>query len=101
MDILDKITKMRMERHWTEYQLAENSGLTQSTISSWYRKNMLPSIPSLEKICNAFGITLSQFFLEDNNNTVLLNDTQIKLLYAASKLNNEQINALLQFLNTL
>ena len=59
MDILDKITKMRMERHWTEYQLAENSGLTQSTISSWYRKNMLPSIPSLEKICNAFGITLS------------------------------------------
>lgn len=101
MDILDKITKMRMERHWTEYQLAENSGLTQSTISSWYRKNMLPSIPSLEKICNAFGITLSQFFLEDNNNTVLLNDTQIKLLYAASKLDNEQINALLQFLNTL
>ena len=101
MDILDKITKMRMERHWTEYQLAENSGLTQSTISSWYRKNMLPSIPSLEKICNAFGITLSQFFLEDNNNTVLLNDTQIKLLYAASKLDNKQINALLQFLNTL
>ena len=101
MDILDKITKMRMERHWTEYQLAENSGLTQSTISSWYRKNMLPSIPSLEKICNAFGITLSQFFLEDNNNTVLLNETQIKLLYAASKLDNEQINALLQFLNTL
>ena len=101
MDILDKITKMRMERHWTEYQLAENSGLTQSTISSWYRKNMLPSIPSLEKICNAFGITLSQFFLEDNNNTVLLNDNQIKLLHAASKLDNEQIDALLKFLNTL
>ena len=101
MDILEKITIMRMERHWTEYQLAEKSGLTQSTISSWYRKHMLPSIPSLEKICNAFGITLSQFFLEDNNNTVLLNDNQIKLLHAASKLDNEQIDALLKFLNTL
>ena len=101
MDILEKITKMRMERHWTEYQLAEKSGLTQSTISSWYRKNMLPSIPSLEKICNAFGITVSQFFLEDNNKTVLLNDNQIKLLHATSKLNNEQIDALLKFLNTL
>lgn len=101
MDILEKITIMRMERHWTEYQLAEKSGLTQSTISSWYRKNMLPSIPSLEKICNAFGITLSQFFLEDNNKTVLLNDNQIKLLHAASKLDNEQIDALLKFLNTL
>lgn len=101
MDILEKITTMRMERHWTEYQLAEKSGLTQSTISSWYRKNMLPSIPSLEKICDAFGITLSQFFLEDTNKTVLLNDNQIKLLYAASKLDNEQLDALMKFLNTL
>lgn len=101
MDILEKITTMRMERNWTEYQLAEKSGLTQSTISSWYRKNMLPSIPSLEKICDAFGITLSQFFLEDTNKTVLLNDNQIKLLYAASKLDNEQLDALMKFLNTL
>ena len=60
MEILDKITQYRLERNWSEYQLAERSGLTQSTISSWYRKNMLPSIPSLEKICDAFGITLSQ-----------------------------------------
>lgn len=65
MDILKRIVDLRTERNWTEYQLAERSGLTQSTISSWYRKNMLPTIPSLSKICDAFGITLSQFFLED------------------------------------
>lgn len=63
MDILKRIVDLRTERNWTEYQLAERSGLTQSTISSWYRKNMLPTIPSLSKICDAFGITLSQFFL--------------------------------------
>lgn len=62
MDILKRIVDLRTERNWTEYQLAERSGLTQSTISSWYRKNMLPTIPSLSKICDAFGITLSQFF---------------------------------------
>lgn len=62
MDVLEKIVKLREERHWSEYQLAEKSGLTQSTISSWYRKDMLPSIPSLAKICDAFGITISQFF---------------------------------------
>ena len=60
--ILTTITKYREDRGWTEYQLAERSGLPQSTISSWYRKNMMPTVPSLEKICNAFGITLSQFF---------------------------------------
>ena len=54
----------RQERNWTEYQLAEKSGLPQSTISSWYRKNQIPSVQSLEKICSAFNITLSQFFTE-------------------------------------
>lgn len=101
MDILEKITKLRQERHWSEYQLAEKSGLTQSTISSWYRKNMVPSIPSLTKICDAFGITVSQFFLEDGNKTVLLNDNQLSLLEVAAKLSPEQYDALLNFLETI
>ena len=32
------IRKNREARGWTEYQLAERSGLPQSTISSWYQK---------------------------------------------------------------
>ena len=63
-DILSTITAYREERGWTEYQLAERAGLPQSTISSWYRKRLVPSLPSLEKVCAAFGITLSQFFAE-------------------------------------
>lgn len=101
MDILGKIVQYRLERNWSEYQLAEKSGLTQSTISSWYRKNMLPTIPSLSKICDAFGITLSQFFLEDNDNTTLLNDQQIQLLHYAAKLDSQQYEALIQFLKLL
>ena len=80
-DILSVITAYREERGWTEYQLAERSGLPQSTISSWYRKNMVPTIPSLEKICMAFGITLSQLFAEEDS-PVTLTDSQRKLLEA-------------------
>lgn len=101
MDILDKITQFRMERNWTEYQLAEKSGLTQSTISSWYRKNMLPTIPSLIKICDAFGITLSQFFLEDGDNVILISEQQRQLLHHAAKLSPQQYEALLHFLKLL
>lgn len=36
MNVLNKITYLRTQRGWSEYQLAEHSGLTQSTISSWY-----------------------------------------------------------------
>ena len=98
---MEKITTLREERHWTEYQLAEKSGLTQSTISSWYRKNLLPTIPSLMKICDAFEITLSHFFLEESNQSVVLNERQLELLEATSKLDKEQINALIKFLNKI
>ena len=88
-DILAAITTYREERGWTEYQLAEKSGLPQSTISSWYRKNMVPTIPSLEKICTAFGITLSQLFAEDDS-PVSLTESQQKLLDCWSKLSEDQ-----------
>lgn len=65
IDILDHITKQRLLRNWTEYELAKRSGLPQSTISSWYRKKMLPSLASLEKICRAFDMTMAQFLAED------------------------------------
>ena len=100
MDILEKITIMRMERHWTEYQLAEKSGLTQSTISSWYRKHMLPSIPSLEKICAAFGITLSQLFAEGNA-PVSLTESQRMLLERWSKLSVDQQIAVLALIDKI
>ncbi len=91
-DILATITEYREQRRWTEYQLAERSGLPQSTISSWYRKNMVPTIPSLEKVCAAFGITLSQLFAEEDA-TVSLTDSQKKLLDRWSRLSEDQQNA--------
>lgn len=101
MNILDKITKLRLERGWSEYQLAEHSGLTQSTISSWYRKNMIPSIPSLAHICDAFGISLSQFFIDDDGNVIQISDQQKRLLEYAARLDPVQYTALLNFLKTL
>ena len=42
--VLSTITAYREERGWTEYQLAERSGLPQTTISSWYCKNVVPHL---------------------------------------------------------
>lgn len=91
-DILAIISEYRQDRGWTEYQLAEKSGLPQSTISSWYRKNMVPTIPSLEKICAAFGITLSQLFAEGDE-AVSLSESQRRLLERWSRLSSEQQEA--------
>ena len=101
MNVLDKIVQLREARKWSEYQLAEKSGLTQSTISSWYRKNMLPTIPSLQKICDAFDITLSQFFTEENEEIHSLTGNQIKLLRVATRLQPEQYQQLIKFIESL
>ncbi len=100
IDVLGKITDYRKKKGWSEYQLAEESGLTQSTISSWYRRDMLPTIHSLEKICIAFGISLSQFFASDTDN-FSLTDVQKELLDEASRLTEQQHKSLIAFLRTL
>jgi len=99
-DILSTITAYRMERGWTEYQLAERAGLPQSTISSWYRKDMIPSIPSLDKICTAFGITLSQLFAQGQT-PVSLTEPQKLLLEKWSKLTPEQQRAIFLLIDSI
>ena len=99
-DILSTITAYRVSRNWSEYQLAERSGLPQSTISSWYRKNMVPTVSSLEKICNAFGITLSQLFSEGDA-PVTLTDSQKKLLEIWVRLSSDQQEAVFQLLDKM
>ncbi|MCB7318597.1 helix-turn-helix domain-containing protein [Lacrimispora sp. 210928-DFI.3.58] len=99
IDILQKITNQRTARNWTEYQLALRSGLPQSTISSWYRKEMLPSLPSLEKICNAFDMSMAQF-LSDGNFTEL-SPSQKELLDKWELLTPSQKTAILELLRTI
>ena len=100
IDILARITEYREARGWTEYQLAEKAGLPQSTISSWFRKGMMPTIPSLEKICNAFGITISQLFAKEDD-VVALTPAQRKLLENWSRLDDEQQAAVIQLIEKM
>ena len=78
-DILAEITRLRLNRNWSEYQLAQHSGISQSTISTWYRKNQVPTIQTLEKVCLGFGITLSQVLANDDD-AVSLTESQKELL---------------------
>ena len=99
-DILGLIRKNREARGWTEYQLAERSGLPQSTISSWYKKGMTPSFSSLEKICEAFGLTLSQFFA-DAEDRLALTPAQRALLDKWSRLTPGQQSSLLALMDAM
>ena len=90
-DVLEKINKERMRRGWIEYQLALNSGIAQSTISTWYRKKMQPTISSLEKICNGLGITLAQFFSTDTAIELSAQEQEFLELFHALNLDEQKV----------
>lgn len=66
MEALARMKDLMAARGWTPYRLAKEAGLTESTIQNLIRHNGIPTIPTLEAVCAAFGITLSQFFANDN-----------------------------------
>jgi transcriptional regulator with XRE-family HTH domain len=100
VDVLNRITKQRLARNWTEYQLSQKSGIPQSTISSWYRKNMLPNLSSLDKICSAFDMSMAQFLSENTSLTEITSDQQ-ELLQKWELLSAPQKKALLDLINSI
>lgn len=81
MSILKKINQMRIERGWSIYRLSVESGIAQSTLTNMFNRETLPSITTLECICEAFGISISEFFAEKS----VQNDTdELLRLYAGA-----------------
>lgn len=66
MDVLERLHKLLGARGWTRYRLSKESGLTESTIANIFVRNAMPSLDTLERICQGFGITLSQFFSDSD-----------------------------------
>lgn len=46
------------------YAISMKTGISQSSLSNLMKRKSVPTFTTLSKICDAFGITLSQFFAE-------------------------------------
>ena len=97
MTILEKIDKLRAERGWSVNNLAMEAMLTQSTLNNLYTRKTEPKISTLTAICNAFGITLSEFFAEEIE-TESATSIDEQLIKKIQKLPLAQKKALLQLL---
>jgi len=84
------------DKGWSEYRLAKECGLSESTLANIFRRNAHPSIPTLEAICKGFGITLSQFFAE--NEMVELSPELEELFTGWTTLTAAQKQAVLQMI---
>lgn len=61
-DPLERIRSLCRERQWSIYQLAKASGIAYSTLNTLLNSKNMPSLPTLQKICGAFGISMADFF---------------------------------------
>ncbi len=101
--ILKRIDELMKEKGITNYQLKENADIS-STIYQW-RKNAkrdearTPSLRSIEKICDYFGVSLSYFF---SFNEEQQKDIKDKELYKRiCRLSYDQVNILNDLIDQL
>lgn len=99
MDTHSRLWELMKERGWTAYRLAKESGLSESTLANIFKRNTVPSIATLEAVCAAFGISLAQFFAE--NEMVELTPELKDLFDHWVSLTPEQKQAALQMLRAM
>ena len=64
MNTSTRVYELLDDRALSLTKLAEMSGVAYSTIKMAESRNTQLSVDTIERICNALGITLSEFFAE-------------------------------------
>ena len=83
MNVLERIGQLKNVRRWTDYRLAQEAMIPQSTLASVYERNTPPKLDVLEQLCHAFGLTLAQFFREEEPQLLTREETALLERYRA------------------
>ena len=70
-DVMGRIKELCKARSWSYYRQAKESGIPYSTLNTMLHKTYVPTVPSLMKICDGFGITLADFFTVESETAKL------------------------------
>lgn len=98
MNVLHRLVELQRQRGWSDYRIAKEAGLSPNTVSNIYRRNNTPSLATLEALCEAFGITMAQFFAE--NEMIELSPELKNLFEKWSALTDVQKAAIMQVIST-
>lgn len=101
MNVIERIDEIMEKQNLTDYQLSKISGLSTSTISNMRKRNTIPSIATLEYICDALHITLSQFFADDQTELYPVTPNQKKVLDYYILLSENQQNLILEIMKNM
>ncbi len=96
-DIGIRILSLCEERGWTLYRLKETSGVNYNTLRSICYGNSSPLMDTLERICQGFNISLSDFFNEKEKVRKSLSDEQMELIKITDFLDPGQMRQVIAY----
>ncbi len=99
---MDRIEELAKERHMTLGALMDNADLS-TTIYQWRKTEnreaqRTPSLKSIEKICDFFGITLSYFFADEEEQLTVRQSEVANKLYKLDKDETEAVARLIDLI---
>lgn len=95
--IRDRITKLRLQKGVSEYQMSYDLGHSRGYIYNISSGKALPPMKEFLAICDYFDITPGQFFDESTDNPELLQ----KAIAGMRQLNETDMLMLLGFINRM
>lgn len=101
---LIRIQELCKQRGWSLYKLAKESDIAYSSLNNIFLRNTQPTIPTLEKICNGFGIKLSEFFADcplTSTSATILSPDEEKLINVYRSITKSNKKLLEEFVHYL
>lgn len=103
MDIANRLKECLDRKNMTQYALAKNAGVTPAYVSQIISGGKTPTLETIEKLCSAMGITLSEFFADNDVPMVSIDtkatrfDTLHRLVEAVPDDRREEVKRFIEF----
>ena len=95
MDWREKVTQIMNERNITQKQLAQMSGITESSISRYLHSSQRPRMDIVVNIAKALGVETNYFLDEDEKSESAYNSIATAIARKGGDLSPEEKNKLI------
>lgn len=94
MDIIERLNTIIKRNGWTKYRLSKESKIPESTLSNIFHRGTVPTIATLQAICDTMNISLAEFFSDEE--FVVMTDEFREFYYEWKCLSSDKKKHLIQ-----
>ena len=85
MNVRENIFRLMEERGMTQKEFSERSGIAESTVSDWKRKQLNPGVDKLPMMCRTLGVTSDALLgIDAAASDYVISDDVLKMQFAVN-----------------